>query len=234
MRNLSGGHKMRKIHARACVGTRSVATGKMSVHQSIIWATAPVAPPSAKASFLSRRALGRALALRLLAEIGDGPWAIEADARGKPLAYGPTTRHVSIAHTGTVVVAAASKIGPIGIDIERRDPKRDLNRLTLAAFGPAECTAVASHGVSAFYRIWTIREAISKATGDGMALVTDRVDRVPTAMVDGELVATADDWLIAHEVISRDLSLALAVRVGSRKARTAAQACRLGSLRLDP
>ena len=186
--------------------------------------------PGARAPFLARRALGRALALRLLAEIGDGPWTIEADARGKPLACGPSTRYISIAHTGGVVVAAASTIGPIGIDIERRDPERDLNRLTLAAFGPAECAAVASHGVSAFYRIWTIREAISKATGDGMALVADGLDRVPAKMVDGALVAATDDWLVAHEVIMHDLSLALAVEVTLDLARKSAQNCSLASL----
>ena len=63
-------------------------------------------------------------------------------------------------------------MGPIGIDIEYRDPARDLDRLAEAAYGAEECRAVAACGISAFYRIWTVREAISKATGDGMALVT--------------------------------------------------------------
>lgn len=204
----------------------------MSVQPSIIWTIALVDSPGASTSFLARRELGRTLALRLLAEIGDGPWTIEVDPRGKPLVYGPATRHISIAHTGAAVVAAASTIGPIGIDIERRDPERDFNRLTLAAFGPAECAAVASHGISAFYRIWTIREAISKATGDGMALVTDGIDRVPTTMVDGAFVAAAADWLVAHDVITQDLSLALAIQVALGEARQAVQACSLASLRL--
>jgi phosphopantetheinyl transferase len=197
----------------------------------VVWATALVDRPSASTPVLARRALGRALALQLLVEIGGGPWTIEADARGKPLVLGPSTRYISIAHTGATIVAAASTIGPIGIDIERHDPERDLNRLALAAFGPAECAAVASHGVLAFYRIWTIREAISKATGDGLALATDGLDRVPTAMVDGAFVAAADDWLVAHQIIRQDLSLALAVQVTLGEARRAAQTCCLASLR---
>jgi phosphopantetheinyl transferase len=91
---------------------------------------------------------------------------------------------------------------------------------------------VASHGVSAFYRIWTLREAISKATGDGMALVADRIDRVPICMMDGSLVAAGDEWLFAHEVIAQDFSLALVVRVASAEVRSAMQSCSLDSLRL--
>jgi len=100
--------------------------------------------------------------------MGDEHQAIDTDTRGKPIVCGASMRHISIAHTGNLVAAAASAIGPVGIDVEHRDPARDLNRLALAAFGPAECQAVASQGVSAFYRVWTLREAISKATGDGM------------------------------------------------------------------
>jgi len=164
--------------------------------------------------------------------MGDEHRAIDTDTRGKPIVCGASMRHISIAHTGNLVAAAASAIGPVGIDVEHRDPARDLNRLALAAFGPAECQAVASHGVSAFYRVWTLREAISKATGDGMALVADRIDRVPICMMDGSLVAAGDEWLFAHEVIAQDFSLALVVRVASAEVRSAMQSCSLDSLRL--
>ena len=196
----------------------------------IVWATALIDAPHPTPS--GRRASGRALASQLLVAIGDEHRAIDTDTRGKPIVCGASMRHVSIAHTGNLVAAAASAIGPVGIDVEHRDPARDLNRLALAAFGPAECQAVASHGVSAFYRVWTLREAISKATGDGMALVADRIDRVPICMMDGSLVAAGDEWLFAHEVIAQDFSLALVVRVASAEVRSAMQSCSLDSLRL--
>lgn len=202
----------------------------MSHGSSIVWATALVDASNPTPS--SRRTIGRALALQLLVALGGEGWTIEIDARGKPVARGASVRHVSIAHTGNIVAAAASAVGPIGIDVEYRDPDRDLNRLALAAYGPAECRAVTRYGVSAFYRIWTLREAISKATGDGMALVTDRIDRVPICMMDGSLVAAGDEWLFAHKVIAQDCSLALVVRVTSPEARSAAQSCSLDSLRL--
>lgn len=202
----------------------------MSNERSVVWATVSRNSPGMSPS--SRREFGRSLAIQLLLALDGGRWTIGTDARGKPIACGLSARHVSIAHTGNVIAAAASSIGPVGIDVEYRDATRDLNPLALAAFGPAECEAVASDGVSAFYRIWTLREAISKATGDGMALVTDRVDRIPTTMVDGSFVAVGEEWLFAHETIEPSISLALVVRVALTETRAQVKACSLASLRI--
>jgi hypothetical protein len=90
---------------------------------------------------------------------------------------------------------------------------------------------VASHGLSAFYRIWTVREAIGKATGEGMALVTDGTDRVPVAMADGAFAAGRGGWLLAHDVIAQDFSLALAVEVASPQDRRVIQSRTLAGLR---
>ena len=195
--------------------------------QRLLWSTA-LAESSDRDS---RRAIGWSLAVQLLRELGGSGWTIEVDARGKPLASGPLPRHVSITHSRDIIAVAASAVGPVGIDIEYRDPTRDLGQLAKAAFGVEECRAVASGGLSAFYRIWTVREAISKATGEGMALVTDRTDRVPAAMADGTFVAARRDWVLAHDVIAQDFSLALAVQVDSPQDRRAIQARTLASLR---
>jgi phosphopantetheinyl transferase len=174
------------------------------------------------------------LALQLLVVLGGDGWTIDTDARGKPIACGASVRHISIAHTRNIIAAAASAVGPIGIDVEYRDSARDLNCLAVAAYGPAECQAVATEGVSAFYRIWTVREAISKATGDGMALVVDRIDRVPVDMTDGTFIAGNDEWLFAHEVIAQNFSLALAIRVAPAEIRSAVKRCSLASLCFRP
>jgi len=201
----------------------------MADELSILWATAPALSPDRS----GRTATGRALAGQLLMALGGTGWTIEPDAQGKPIARGPFARHVSIAHSRNIVAAAASAVGPVGIDIEYRDSARDLDRLAQAAYGAEECRAVASGGLSAFYRIWTVREAISKATGDGMALVTDRTDRVPVAiaMADGTFVAARGDWVLAHDVIAQDFSLALAAHVASPRDRRALQDRTLAGLR---
>jgi 4'-phosphopantetheinyl transferase len=199
----------------------------MPDERPILWTTAFV--PSADRP--GRTAAGRALAVQLLMALGGTGWTLDVDRQGKPVARGPVARHVSIAHSRDIVAAAASVVGPIGIDIEYRNPARDLDRLAEAAYGAEECRAVAACGIPAFYRIWTIREAISKATGDGMALVADRTDRVPPAMTDGSVVAAGGEWLLAHDVIAPEFSLALAVQVASPQDRRAVLAQSLASLR---
>ena len=201
---------------------------------SIVWATL-LDRQIGRENPSARRDLGRTLASQLLRAFGDPERTIHTDDRGKPIVHGQPERHISIAHSGAVIAAAASTIGPIGIDVECHKT-RDLNGLALAAFGPIECAAVATSGVSAFYRIWTLREAISKATGDGMALATDRIDRVPAAMNDGKMVAIEDGWFIAHELIAPALSMALALRVAGIKEKIAAEGCSVASLRFiaDP
>lgn len=193
----------------------------------LLWTSAPAQPLDRS----GRTATGRALAVQLLMALGGTGWTIEPDTQGKPVARGPFARHVSIAHSRNIVVAAASAAGPVGIDVEYRDPTRDLDRLAQAAYGAEECRAVASGGLSTFYRIWTVREAISKATGDGMALVTDGTDRVPVVMADGAFAASRGDWLLAHDVIAQDFSLALAAHVASPQDRRAIQAHTLAGLR---
>jgi phosphopantetheinyl transferase len=206
---------------------QGIEPGTMPDERPILWTTAFV--PSADRS--GRTATGRALALQLLMALGGTGWTLEADGQGKPVARGPFARHVSIAHSRDMVAAAASVVGPIGIDIEYRNPARDLDRLAQAAYGAGECGAVAACGIAAFYRIWTVREAISKATGDGMALVTDRTDRVPLAMTDGSFVAAGGEWLLAHDVIAPDFSLALAAHVAAPQDRRAVLAQSLAGLR---
>ena len=198
----------------------------MADERPILWTTVFV--PSAARS--GRTATGRALAVQLLMALGGTGWTLEADGQGKPVARGPFARHVSIAHSRDMVAAAASAVGPIGIDIEYRNPTRDLDRLAEAAYGAEERRVVAACGIAAFYRIWTVREAISKATGDGMALVADRRDRVPPAMTDGRFTA-GGEWLLAHDVIAADFSLALAAQVASPQDQRAVLAQSLASLR---
>ena len=158
--------------------------------------------------------------MQLLRETGEGAWTIEDDLRGKPIVHGAPARHVSISHTGRFIAAAASTLGPVGIDIERHNLGRDVERLAEAAFGPDEMRAVAVGGPSVFYRIWTIREALAKATGEGMAKIVDGIDRVPASLVDGSWISAGNGWCVAHDQIHDGLSLALAVHAPGADART--------------
>ena len=70
--------------------------------------------------------------------------------------------------------------GQVGIDVEERVPHRNLDELIEAVFGPNE-----RHELSAannrdrlhlFFRLWTMKEALSKAHGMGLSLDVSRFE----------------------------------------------------------
>ena len=207
------------------VTARALVAGSPALH-------CDVQPDGDSEAIRMRSALGHALALHLLARTASCNWRIEKTKAGRPIAHGEVERHVSISHTGVLVVAAVSAIGPIGIDVERRDKVRDFTRLAEAAFGPAEAAMVAAEGADAFYRIWSVREAMSKATGEGLPTVVDRKDRVPPQFPDSKWIVGKDNWWLAHDIIKDRLSLALAIQAASPKAAKAITASNVADLRV--
>lgn len=142
--------------------------------------------------------------------------AIEVDADGKPrLAVGPDRKDppdISISHSAGMAAAVVSHVGPVGIDIEAHRATRNWRGIAETYFGPRECAVAMSEGVSAFYRIWTLREAMGKATGEG--LLTDRTDRVGSLVPadQGTWISEDRQWLLTHLVPRQGLSLAIAVQ----------------------
>src|SRR5688572_13580667 len=109
---------------------------------------------------------GRALVRRLLAVEGlDPAWPIEADD-GKPFLAAAEAPAISIAHSAGLAAATLCRVGPIGIDIEAHNSTRNWAGISETYFGPHEAAQAAAGGLRAFYRIWTLREAMGKATGE--------------------------------------------------------------------
>jgi len=168
----------------------------------------------APSSLLARAAL-RALLARHTDQVD---WRIIRTQQGKPFLISPSGAagpSVSVSHTGETVAVAMAREGSIGIDIERHRP-RDFNALAAQAFGPTEQAEVAVHGEDAFFRIWTLREAIAKATGEGLALAANGRDLVyprgsdPHRRVD----CAGRTWDLTYLQIRGEYSLA-AARTGA-------------------
>ncbi len=86
----------------------------------------------------------------------------------------------SISHSGNVVTVALSAAGPVGVDVERLAP-RDFDLLAPAACGPSERLHV--RGTDGFYAYWTRKEAVLKATGQGLRTpMTDLIVAPPGAV----------------------------------------------------
>ncbi len=132
-----------------------------------VWVGRAAGGRPAAARLLLRRA-GGALLGRPEAEIRVG-----RDADGRPFvrAGDGAGLLVSVSHADGVVVVAARRAGPVGVDVERR---RDLPAVALARrwYAPEEAAWLAAHPADrraeAFLLLWTAKEAVGKALGRGL------------------------------------------------------------------
>jgi len=138
--------------------------------------------PQARRQRLMVRVLLRAILARCYSMPAES-WRILSDPDGAPhlAADDPAAPlpSVSLSHSGNMVACAFGSGTRLGIDIELIRPDRQVTALADAAFGPTEAGMVATGGVDAFYRIWTLREALAKASGAGFGLLMNRTDMVP-------------------------------------------------------
>ncbi len=122
----------------------------------------------------ARFAVGAAL-LRLVAGrmLGVAPERVEVDRRcqacgqphGKPR-VGGAGPHLSVSHSGDYVAVATCQDAPVGIDVENDARRTDYQALVGHVLGPAEAPAAVD--AAAFLRYWVRKEALVKATGDGL------------------------------------------------------------------
>lgn len=95
---------------------------------------------------------------------------------GKPFARVdemPNPISFNVSHGGSHGLIAVAPHGQLGVDIEERVPRDDLDDLTNAVLGPNEKREfVLLHGnrrTHFFYRMWTLKEALIKALGHGFS-----------------------------------------------------------------
>ena len=90
----------------------------------------------------------------------------------------------------------------VGVDLERADWKDSLEDVATRYFSRRECgilrdAAGPSGKAKCFFRLWTMKEAILKATGEGIRDLT-KVEVLPTLHVTGDEV-DASRWVL-HEL----------------------------------
>jgi len=173
-----------------------------------------------------RRKLQRAAAESLFGDLLERTAAIPSPVRlarnheGRPVLpveAGRSTIKVSLSHSGSLVMAGVTDLGEIGIDVERLATKRPIDEMAGYAFGPREQCAVRTGGSRAFYRIWTLREALAKAKGVGIELITDGRDYFPDAPSSGSWRTLVDgsSWLFSTAELAGGYSASLAVALPS-------------------
>jgi 4'-phosphopantetheinyl transferase len=174
----------------------------------------------------SRRRVQRAAVESLLGDLLErvtgGPsshWQVIRNQDGKPMlvnADGQSAIEASLSHSWPLALVGITDLGEIGVDLEFRTSRRSISEIAAFAFGPQERRMVESAGLAAFYRIWTLREALAKACGIGFPMLTDGRDYFAQAPKTGTWQSEIDgrQWLFSTGDLVGDytFSIALALR----------------------
>lgn len=128
-----------------------------------------VRPVDARRAALARVSLRRLLG-RLL---GTRPEQVRLrlGSQGKP-ALLDNVLHFNLSHSEDRLLIAVCADDELGCDLERLRPQPDLDELARTAFSPAERAAWLAlppdQRLEGFFRVWTCKEALLKALGEGL------------------------------------------------------------------
>ena len=104
---------------------------------------------------------------------------IARSERGKPYAPAHPDIEFNLSHAREHVLIAIARRQPIGVDLERVDRQIEIEDLARRFFAPAEADALealpAPMRLVAFLRLWTCKEAVLKALGEGISFGLERV-----------------------------------------------------------
>jgi 4'-phosphopantetheinyl transferase len=114
-----------------------------------------------------RWVLGRTLG------IAPGAVPIQRDARGRPYLDGDFGIDFNVSNTEGMALIGITREGRIGVDIEHSARRVRVDGLARKLLTPAERATLAPLAEperrARFLRYWTCKEAMSKATGDGLS-----------------------------------------------------------------
>ena len=89
---------------------------------------------------------------------------LQAIVNDKPLAI-----NISLAHSkGMVFFSICTRATVIGVDIEYQNVDRDIISVAENFYHPNEYKALAKDQHATFYRLWTLKESLAKATGQSI------------------------------------------------------------------
>ncbi|MER7106635.1 4'-phosphopantetheinyl transferase family protein [Streptomyces sp. NPDC000229] len=151
-----------------------------------------------RALYLTAHALAREV---VAAQLGVGPREVRftqecrhcdrPEPHGKP-GVADSALELSLSHSGDRVAVALSLAGPVGVDIEEVGGEGRVADLAPVVLAEAERAALeglpAEERTRGFIRYWARKEAVLKATGDGLtvepALLTVSAPDAPAALLE--------------------------------------------------
>ena len=128
----------------------------------------------------------------------------------------------NVSHSGELALVAITHEGELGADVERQRSLRDMQGLATRFFSQQESSGLfrmaPEFQPTAFFRIWTRKEAILKATGKGLTYPLHRLtvsfgdDDPPALLSLGDDPDEAGAWTLQHLVPQSDYVAAIATR----------------------
>jgi 4'-phosphopantetheinyl transferase len=175
--------------------------------------------------------IGRALLRTILGRyVGVSPNRLQfrSGPNGKPALTqqsGGDRFHFNISHSQGLVLYAVTHHQEIGVDVERIRSIPEADQIAAHFFSPreyAEFRAVPTKlKCDAFFNCWTRKEAVVKATGNGLAWPLDRFEVSLTPGQPAQLVSVSGDateasrWSLKTLIPAPGYTAALAVPIAS-------------------
>ena len=103
----------------------------------------------------------------------------------------------NLAHSAELALLAVNRSVPVGVDVEELHPLEDAPALVARFFSPRENLAFQglreSQKLTAFFNLWTRKEAWLKATGEGIGYSLDKVEVSFLPDEEAQLFSTPQD-----------------------------------------
>lgn len=175
-------------------------------------------------------AFTHALLRRALSRVVDRDpraWRLLEGTNGRPLLAGEHEGiDFNLSHSGRFAACALVRDERVGIDVETIDDRVDFHALLGHVASPVERDWLGKQPIDMarknFYRMWVLKEACSKATGEGLRLPFNEITLMPGpgGVVNCDLAAIAEapeHWSFAQYDLGRDAQMAVAVRGAQEK-----------------
>ena len=126
---------------------------------------------------------------------------------GKPyleLPLGDPGLEFNLSHSGEAVLIAITQGTPVGVDVEQVKPLPDLDQVASNYFSAAEqvdlFSLTGSARIEGFYRCWTRKEALIKASGEGLSMPLDsfQVSLLPGDPPELVKSANSSTWMLLN------------------------------------
>ncbi len=194
----------------------------LSAHEQVRWKSFHF--PRDRLIYLTAHGLLRQV-LSLYADVPPAAWCFQYGEHGKPVIAGPAqvrSLAFNLSHTDGAIVIIVTEAQACGVDVERVDPRIDIDFLAGAVHAPAEQRAWRATPdylkVSRFLETWTLKEAYLKGIGCGIGA---GVDCITLHRTGGNEVRVVDEsaaaWRLNFFHLSSGHVLATALMSGARQ-----------------